>query len=95
MKAHVMDHVAGIEELGNSEVNVARGRNPSAVLSLELVGVVEDEFLSTIWAVVVQPVRATLQVLVSEDIVAKRGCVVDDSASGNAFVGLPWVIRSR
>jgi len=90
-----MDHIAGIEELGNSEVNVARGRNPSAVLSLELVGLVEDEFLSTIWAVVVQPVRAALPILMSEDIITKRGCVVDDSASRKAFIGLPWVIRSR
>jgi len=51
-----MDHVAGIEELGNSKVNVVRGSRPSAVLGLEPVGIVEDEVISTIWAVIVQPV---------------------------------------
>ena len=69
MKTYVMDHVAGIEELGDSEVNVARSRNPSAVPTLELVGMVEDEFLPTIRAVVVHPVRAALPVFMSEDVV--------------------------
>ena len=95
MKAYVMDHVAGIEELGDSEVNVARSRSPCTIATLELVAVVEDEVISTIRAVVVHPVRAALPVLVSEDVITKRGCVVDDSVSGIAFVGLPRVIRSR
>ena len=94
VKTHIMDHVAGIEELGNSEVNVVRGRSPSAVLGLERVGIVEDEVLATIRAVIVQPVRPALPVLMSEDIVTKGGCVVDDSASGIALVDLPRVVRS-
>ena len=94
-KAYVVDHVAGIEELSDSEVNIARSRNPSAVATPELVAVVEVEVISTIRAVVVHPVRATLPVLMSEDVITKRGCVVDDSVSGKAFVGLPRVIRSR
>lgn len=28
----------------------------------------------------------------SEDVVTKRGCVIDDSVSGKAFVGFPRVI---
>lgn len=56
MKTHVVDHVAGIEELGNSEVDVVPRRGPSAVLGLELVGIVEDEVISTVWTVIVQPV---------------------------------------
>jgi len=94
VKAHVVDHVAGIEQLGNCEVNVACGRNPTAVPSLKLVGVVEDEFLSTIRAVIVHPVRAALPVLVSEDIVTKGGRIVNDGPSGEAFVGLSRVVRS-
>lgn len=94
VKTYIVDHVAGIEELRNSEVNVVRGRNPSAVLGLEPIGVVEGELLSTIWAVIVQPARAALPVLVSEDIVTKGGRVVDNSTSSKALVGLSRVIRS-
>ena len=41
VKTHIMDHVASIEELGNSEVNVVRGGGPSAILGLEPIGMVE------------------------------------------------------
>jgi hypothetical protein len=92
VKTHIMDHVAGIEELGNSEVNIALGGNPGAVRR-ELVGIVEDEVLSTIRAVVVQPVRAALPILMSENVITNGSRVVDDGASGDALVA-PWVLRS-
>lgn len=62
-----MDHVGGIEELGNREVRIILGRVFAFLSAIGAVLVVEHEIFSN-RAIVVLPVVLTFPVLLSKDL---------------------------
>jgi hypothetical protein len=65
-----MDHVAGVEELSDSGVDVLLGlvEGIRVIRDFGFILVVKDHVLASVWAIIVKPISSACPILVCENL---------------------------